>query len=247
VTDLDLRPRSASEIVDGAFALYRRNSAQYIVVTAIGHLPILLFQLLAPDLITPQTSVPTGGFLTSLLLLFAVSMVTYTLMSAIVIRLGSRYYLGEDADLVRTIREILPRVPALVIASIFKAVAYSVGFLLFIVGFVYMTARYFAVSAVVVIEAQSPDEAMRRSALLSRGRKGHILGTLGLVGVIYLVLSIGVSLLAGIAGTPIVTLVVSTLFTIVAYPVIALTELLLYYDARIRGEGFDVERMASSL
>ena len=36
-------------------------------------------------------------------------------------------------------------------------------------------------------------------------------------------------------------------FTIVAYPLYAVTEMLLYYDARIRLEGFDVEMMAAAL
>ena len=35
-------------------------------------------------------------------------------------------------------------------------------------------------------------------------------------------------------------------FQIVAYPVVGLTGMLLYYDCRIRGEGFDIERMAAS-
>ena len=37
---------------------------------------------------------------------------------------------------------------------------------------------------------------------------------------------------------------VSTAVSVVLYPLLALTETLLYYDARIRKEGFDVEYLA---
>ena len=251
VSDLNLRPRSVSEIVDGAFALYRRNSPQYILVTALGHAPLLLMQILVPQ----GTALAAGATLSSVLLttlpIFAVSFVTYSLMSGIVVQLGSRYYLGEDADLARTIREIVPRLPALLVASMLKGMLYVAGILAFLVGYLYVVARYFAVSTVIVLEGRGPLAALGRSSVLSRQRKRHILNTLLLVGLIYGFLTLGVSLLAsaftGFAGSRVIQLVVASLFTVVAYPVVALTEMLLYYDVRIRSEGFDLERMVTSL
>ena len=37
------------------------------------------------------------------------------------------------------------------------------------------------------------------------------------------------------------------IYTILAYPIIAITECLLYYDARIQSEGLDIELMAAEL
>jgi hypothetical protein len=45
----------------------------------------------------------------------------------------------------------------------------------------------------------------------------------------------------------VVTIMVATLFTIVGAPIIAITNMILYYDCRIRGEGFDIEHMAAAM
>ena len=37
------------------------------------------------------------------------------------------------------------------------------------------------------------------------------------------------------------------MFTILVYPVVAITEALLYFDTRIKNEGFDIELMAGAL
>ena len=243
MTDLTLRPRTVSEIVDGAFALYRANSAQYILVAALGNAPLLVLQLLVPD----GTTFAPGSSVLTIFLMFLASIVTYSLMSATVIQLGSRYYLGEGTDLAQSVRAVLPKVPRLLLASIYKGFLFALGILVFFVGYLYVAARYFSVSTVIVLENRGAGEALGRSSALSKDRKKHILSTLALVGIIYLVLSLGVGLLAGLAGNRVVQLLFTTLFTIVAYPVIGLTEMLLYYDVRIRAEGFDLERMAASL
>jgi hypothetical protein len=133
------------------------------------------------------------------------------------------------------------------VAGLLKAPLMFLGTLCFFVGVLYVMARYFAVATVVVLEGQGPVAAFGRSSELSSGRKGHILVTLVLVWVIYIVLSIGVSTVAQLALNRVLQLVVASAFSIVAYPVIGLTEMLLYYDARIRGEGFDLELMAEAL
>jgi hypothetical protein len=43
------------------------------------------------------------------------------------------------------------------------------------------------------------------------------------------------------------TVVLQTLYTVVAYPLVGITQMILYYDARIRAEGFDIEVMTGSL
>ena len=40
--------------------------------------------------------------------------------------------------------------------------------------------------------------------------------------------------------------VASTLVSIIVYPIVGISDALIYYDARIRREGFDIEMMAGS-
>ena len=85
------------------------------------------------------------------------------------------------------------------------------------------------------------------STSLTSGRKRHVLNTLLLVWIIYVLLS-GCLLFATAAmKSQVLTLVVGSVYQIVAYPVFGLTTMLLYYDCRIRAEGFDIEQMAASL
>ena len=244
MSELRLRSRTVSEIVDAAFALYRRNAMQYILVTALASSPLLILQLLLPD-----AAQPAPGNLLSwpVVALSVASWITYSLMSAVVVKLGSQVYLGAEPDLAQTVREVLPQLPAVMVAGLLKATLLFAGLLCFLVGAIYVVARFFAVSTTVVLEGQGPFSAFGRSSELSRGRKRFIFNALILVWIIYTVLNFGVLSLAGIPKSAVITIVASSAFTIVAYPVIALTEMLLYYDARIRGEGFDIEQMAAAL
>lgn len=243
MTDLRLRPRTVSELVDAAFALYRRNALQYIVVSSIAIAPLLVLQLAEPDAVRPTSLNLNGMFLVVQL----ASVLTYALMSAAVVKLGSKVYLGGEADVAAAVKEVLPRVPSLLLAGLLSLPLFALGFLVFIVGALYVAARFFAVSTVVVLEGKSAVAAFGRSSELSRGRKRHILNTLVLIFLIYLVLSMGVAAITAVTQSTVLQLVISTVYTIVAYPVFALAQMLLYYDARIRGEGFDLEQMASAL
>jgi len=243
MTDLRLRPRTVSELVDAGFALYRRNALQYIVISSLAIAPLLVLQLAEPGALRPTATNLSGMFLVIQL----ASVLTYALMSAAVVKLGSMIYLGGEPDVAAAVREVLPRVPSLLLAGLLLLPLFALGFLVFIVGALYVTARFFAVSTVVILEGKSATAAFGRSSELSKGRKRHILNTLGLVFLIYLVLSMGVGGLAALTQSTVLQLVISTVYTIVAYPVFALVQMLLYYDTRIRGEGFDLEQMTSAL
>jgi len=240
MTDVRLRARSVSELVDAAFALYRRDSNQYILVMAVATIPQLVSRLFL-------RSDGTMGLGLFALVTGLISSFTFMIGSAAIMKLGSEVYLGEQADFSHAVGSVIPKVFALLWAGFLKAILYAIGFLVFFVGEFYVAARFFAVAAVIVLEDGGVNEAFSRSSALSNGRKRHILNTLLLVWIIYFLLSMGVSLVANIMGSTVVTIVLTTAFQIVAYPIIGLTDMLLYYDCRIRGEGFDIERMAASM
>jgi len=244
LTELRLRPRTVSELVDAAIALYKRDAALYILAAAIGYTPYLILELffLRPD----SLSNPFAGGLVTIVLSLA-SLVTTSFMSAVVVKLGSQAYLGNAPDLATTVAEVAPRVPALVVAAILKAALIIIGAMFLLVGALYVVARYFAVASVVVLEDKGPLSAFGRSSELSVGRKGHLLKALLLVFLIYFVLSLGVTAFASLAHSTVVTRVATAAWTIVGWPLVGLTEMVLYYDARIRGEGFDLEHLAASL
>lgn len=245
MSEVRLRARSTTEIVDVAFTLFRQQPLLYILAAAVGNLPSLVASLLMQS----GSNDPTGATSLAGVALGLLSLVTYGIMSAVVMQLGSRAYLGQHVDLASAIRETLPRTVSLVIAGIGRAIAYGFALVLLIFPFFYFFARYFAVIPAIALEGAGVRAAFDRSAKLSDGRKRHILNTMLLVWIIFFVVAVGVgTLLNLLAGqSQVLSALVSTLLTIVIYPVLALTEMTLYYDTRIRAEGFDLEQMAASL
>lgn len=241
--DSNLRARSISEIVDAAFSLYRQHFLQYVMVTAIAYSPVLVLTLLSPKAMQPQT--PSD--LLAVVPIYLVSFITMSLVAGVVARMGSDVYLGRDPDVARTLRDVVPRVPALIIASLLNALLLVIGFVFLVVPGVYVFVRNFAVWPAIVLERVGPFKAFSRSGALSKGHKWHILGTLALSYGIYMVLSWGVLFLMRATGSLVVTVLASSLFNVFAYPVVNLVTTVLYYDCRIRNEGFDLEHMTSAL
>ena len=58
---------------------------------------------------------------------------------------------------------------------------------------------------------------------------------------------LGVQIGAVMFGSLMLQTIVSAVYTVLVYPVIAITEALLYYDTRIKSEGLDIELMAGAL
>lgn len=236
---LRLRARSTSEIVDAAFTLYRRDPLLYILAALVGNLPSLVAELVA----TATGDGLTGGVAVLVLRLGAI--VSYSFMSAVIIHMGSAAYLGETPDLAAALRATIPRLGTVLVAGIARGLLIILGLLFLLVPGIWATAITFAMIPVVVLEGKGTNASFTRSRALSDGRKRHILNTLGLSWIVYFVVFMGVSVVA--AGIAMGSTILSALFAAIAvgllYPVIGLTELVLYYDARIRGEAFDLEVM----
>jgi hypothetical protein len=244
---LPLRPRSATEIVDAAFQLYRRDALTYLVIAAICYAPILVVQLvvLGPAAqLDQRLSQLSAGFIGTMIIGYWISA---SLMTGMIIKQSSEDYLGRQAESSIAVRETIARLPAIMFAMLFKYILLMIGFLFFIFGSFYMMARYVGVTAAVMLEGRGAIEAMSRSAALSRGRKWHILGTTLLAFVIFIVLYFAVAIVGGIIGNTVIMTILTVMASILAYPMFALVEMLLYYDMRVRNEAYDIELMAEAI
>lgn len=267
MSDLRLRARSVTEIVDAAFQLYKRDALEYVLVTAILYAPLIVAQLIFFRGTSFGTAAQiTAASTTGQIVVFSISVLAYTLMSGVVSRFSSDVYLERPAGVAVAIQSVVKLVPRLIGAGILFALVLVLGFVPTIVGaalnsgllmflgvvitFVwvfYSVARYFAILQLIVLENRRIIEAFARSSVLSKDRKGHILLTMFLIILIFWLLSLAVGVVAVIASNVAVIVVASTLYTVVAYPLIGITQMILYYDARIRAEGFDIEVMTGSL
>jgi hypothetical protein len=245
-----LRPRSVTEIVDAVFQILRSNFAPMVMGSAIAYVPALVLQLV---MLRSSGALESGGAtLTPTFGVFwfvsmLVSMVTFAIMTALITVLTSQAYLGERVDLAVALRRALPRAMPAVAAGLVASIATGIGFLLLIVPGIYLALRFFAVTPAAVLEELGPSAALARSGELSKGRKWDIFLTFLLVLVICFVIFMGVGLVSALAGGIVVQALINALLTILLYPVIAITVVLLYYDARVQSEGLDIELMAGAL
>jgi hypothetical protein len=112
----------------------------------------------------------------------------------------------------------------------------------------YYFGAYFAVPATVVLEHLGPRAGLRRSKALSEGYKRQVYGALGIPMFLFLVLqAVFIGLLEVMSVPLLLSFLVQQAITVVVSPVISVIATLLYYDARIRKEGFDIEVMAAEL
>ena len=235
-----LRPRKATEIVDATIEVYRRNPVHFMLLTTLVYAPWLILQV-----VLLGNAPPTAKFLTQFLISIG-ALLSYFLLSAVVVQLASDFYLGRDSDAFLAIRRLGGKLPAAFIAAVIQTFIIGFGLALFIVPGVYWSSMYFAAIPIIVLERKGIFAAFDRSSALSKGLKGHILATLGLVFLIRLAVSGGALIMVALVPNIIAQRVLSTLVQIVVYPIFGIADALLYYDVRIRREGFDIEMLAAT-
>ncbi|CAN5922010.1 hypothetical protein BH11GEM2_BH11GEM2_16620 [soil metagenome] len=238
-----LRPRGVSEIVDAAFQILRAHYSQFVMCSALAYLPWLIVQLVF--LGDPRQWAGTTWWV-AVLAGMGIWM-SFALMSAAIITCASQAYLGDPVNVAVAIRRAAPRLPRVMVAALLRYVGLTLGIFFFLVGALWVAARLFALTPLIILEDASVPTAFSRSAALSNGRKRHILNTLGLAAIIYWVVAMGISMVSSLSGNFVVQVMAGGIYTILAYPIIAITECLLYYDARIQSEGLDIELMAAEL
>jgi len=156
-------------------------------------------------------------------------------------------YLDEPIDVAQALRHTLGRMLPLIVSTIVAFALIGVGFMFLIVPGIFLATYFFAVRQAVVLEDKGAFDALGRSGRLSRGNKWHILGTLILVVVLSTIVNLGAVMLINLQPSKVITSVLATAVTIVVYPILGITETVLYFDTRIRNEGFDVEYLAGAV
>ena len=235
-----LRPRKATEIIDAAIEVYRRNPIHFLLLAAIVRIPWLIVQIVY---LAPREGDPEGIIISLWITLG--TLLTTLLMGGFVVHMASELYLGRDTDAFETIRRVAPRIPAVFVASLLQSVAIGLGLVLFLFPAVWVTAVLFAVTPAVVLEGRSPFGAFDRSSKLSENVKTHILSALGLIVLIRIIVEVGATLIAAVLPMPELQYVAVTAASMLMYPLYGIATTLIYYDIRIRKEGFDIEMMAA--
>lgn len=269
-----LRPMGLGDILDETFDLYRRNLFLFVAIAAVLLVPYsVLYGALSREwlsasssglsplspTLSPQEVERMLGSLGRLSAMNLIYVVLSVIMSAALTLAVSNRFLDRPATMVDSYAFILRRVGAFLLTEFLVGLMFLGAFVLILVGgAVLMVIFYFwtaLVPYVFVVEGRKYGPAIRRSRDLARGQWGRIfvLGLLvGLITMVFLALASIVNSGLAAAGTKWMgAYVLSALFSGVASsfatPIPIIATIILYYDIRVRREGFDLEMLAREL
>lgn len=235
------RPRSAPELVDAAIQLLRRHYAQFATLGAIAFLPSVLVQIY-----TAYGMREAGPQVGRIFFFLVVTWLWQAIMEGAIQFAAAEAYLGNDVGVDGAVRHAAARTPPLLNAVFVKWMAIWFGLIFFIVPGVLLFARYFAIPATVVIENMNGRDALARSRRLAEGQRGRILATLGLGWLLYAAVWVGVYLLLAALAGAVAAQVVTVIVLMFVYPLLGILGVVLYFDVRIRKEGYDIELLAAA-
>jgi len=167
----------------------------------------------------------------------------------------SEHYLGNDISVGEAYKSVTPKIWTLMGAGILVSLVVFGGMMLLIVPGIIFSLWFALTTPAIIAENTKAKEAMGRSRELARGNLGKIFSVLFLTsiiaGIIGMIISVPFAIFSRLAGPGVFSTVVSQIGSIsgniLAAPISAAAAILLYYDLRIRKEGFDLEMLANEI
>lgn len=229
-----LRALSIGEILDTAFALYRREFRKMVLVTAIFMVP-----LIGIELVVPVGGLAVAERLGGILMLGA--------MAAVVL-IASECYLGRSITAGDAMKAANSRFLSVWGAAIMQSILVGLGLILLIIPGIIALAYTFAMQQAVMIEGASASDAWERSKDLARDHFWRIAGTSVVAFFITFVAAMAFgAFTAQFFPDPRWNLIATNVLLVLVYPFSAVVSTVLYYDLRVRKEGYDVQLMAEQI
>jgi len=256
-----LRPLSVGEILDASFKVVRQSFGTLAVCVLVVALPLNILSTLvrastsdnAFNLDTATNNVSTGTAAAGQLIVGILSLVLTTLAAGACFRAVSSTYLGEKA----TVGESLSFAATKILPLIWISILFSLGLIpafiaLFFPG-VWLFVAWSVSFPALLSEDVRGSKALGRSFRLVRGRWWPTFGALVVMYLIVFVISAILGVLLGAAFVAsldneavaaVLTTIINTLSSLITLPLFAAVLTIIYYDLRVRKEGFDLHLLA---
>jgi len=253
VTDR-LRPLKVTEVVDRAFALYRENLWLFYAIVGCVYVP---FGVLS---VAFGSSIQKGGINPALepsLLgaYFAMGGAVYIVFmmangfaqATLAIAVADRY-LDLPITFWMAYRRAISRWGAIVGAIVLTSLAHLVSLCLCVVPFFWLWMGLSLAPHAVVLESLPATQALTRSWHLSRGNRMRIFCMLLLMSVAFISVWGTVSFFAHLLfRSQLVAGIATQVGYSVVAPVMQVGLVIIYFDTRVRKEGFDLALLAAQL
>jgi hypothetical protein len=242
-------PMTTGALLDRAFRLYTGNFSLMLGITAGAYVPFYLIMLVLETSVGGNLQSRAGGLSTLLFqLLFMIfwASVAFPIASGATTYAISERYLGNEVTIGGALRRGLRHFLPLSIAQITATIRVLIGLFFWMLS-------YSLIVPAILIEGQRAIASLRRSSELVRGYRGKVFWVLLIVNLLQAVLAVGVGMISNLlfgaasASGEILDSALGNLLSIFLTPLGIIAAILLYYDMRIRKEGFDLEMLSRAL
>jgi hypothetical protein len=250
------------EVLDAGFKLFRHRFGALMVCALVPVVPLTILSMIVVASTDPtafdidSTAAPgdDGSVLVGNLLDRLLTGAAAALAIAACFKVISSAYLGERVGAGESLRYGLTRLFALMVAYIVLSIVVGIGLILLLIPGIFLGVKWSMTYAAIAGERAGPFAGMGRSWELTKGNWWRTFGTLIVVALLSFVLTfallaaIGAAAAASDSISDTAFAVVLTIATIIVlaiiYPLIAAIITVLYYDMRVRNEGFDLQLLA---
>jgi len=259
-----LRPLSVGEMLDAGFRLFNARFWTLILCVLVPVVPLQIVATVLQASVDPNAfdlnsteTVDSGTALAGNLVGAVLQFAAAALAIAACFKAISAAYLGERAGFAESLRYALGRLLPLLVAYILVLVIIALGFILLIIPGIWIAVKLAMVFPAVVFERKGPFGAIGRSWSLTRENWWRTFGALLVVFLITFVLQlVSGGVVGGLLGasdtvselTVAIVLTLVNLITLaLTYPLWAAVTSVVYYDLRVRNEGFDLRLLAQGM
>lgn len=267
-----MRPRRVGELLDASIKLYLGNVRVLMGAVVWVVVPLqVLYGIVLLSVYTNPHDISTGfvhigaavtpaeanarlgaGVIAQLANLIGNSLVLGACVKAV-----SDAYLGQRAAVGDSLRFGLRRLLPLIVLVIVRGIGEVFGFVLLIIPCIWVYAAWSVAVPALVIERAGPIRSLGRSRRLVKGSWWRTAAVLLLATIISSVVGALIEGLLSAAalssGNPsvlfvvVITVLAAIVSSVLLQPFLAAVITVLYYDLRIRREGYDLELMAEQL
>ena len=259
-----LVPMELGDLLEKSLAVYRGNFGPFILISLAAHVPVLILTLLwGGDVQSAETTqtvdaaeaiADLGAVLIATVALALVAGYFNTVLSAASVAAVGQYYVDGRIDVGYSLRRAWYRIASLSVAYVVFALAMVGAFvlMLLLVGiplFFYLLVVWFFFVECIMLDGKKPLDSLWRSRDLVQGNFWRVF----LIGLVYTLLAVGVTIVAGLADLLLspISPVLSNAFLVAVSALITpfawIGRTLVYYDLRVRKEQYTVDDLASDM
>jgi len=242
-------------LLDRAFRLYTSNFSLMLGITAAAYVPFYFIMLLLEASLGGRLQSPTGLAMLLFQLLFMIlwASIAFPIASGAATYAISERYLGNDVTIASALHRGLSHFWTLSLAQIAATIRVLIGFVLLIIPGILWMLSYSLIVPAILVEGQKGLPSLKRSRDLVKGHRGKVFLVMLVINLLQGVVAAGVGMVSsflfagGSSGLAIASSALSNLLSIFLTPLGIIAAILLYYDMRIRKEGFDLEMLSRAV